>query len=155
VDHDFAGGTTDINEAWIWLRAVDAQGRPIYESGAINQTPNDVDPSAHFYRTVPVDRNGQHVWKHDLFNMVGDNYKKGIPAGGADVAEYSFSIPNWTKGPIVVGAVLRYGKFNNRYARWALKDEEVRLPIVDMARDSITVSVRMKPELERAARPQS
>ena len=131
---------------------VDAQGRLLYESGAVDET-NAVDPSAHFYRTIPLDRNGQNVWRHDLFNMVGDNYKKVIPAGGADVAEYSFSIPSWTKGSIVVSAVLRYRKFNNRYARWALKDNEVRLPVVDVARDSITVPVRIKPEIYRAVRP--
>jgi len=87
--------------------------------------------------------------------MVGDNYKKIIPAGGADVTEYSFNIPSWTKGPVVASAVLRYRKFNNIYARWALKDKEVRLPIVDVARDSLTVPVRIKPEVYRVVRPSS
>ena len=72
---------------------------------------------------------------------------------GADVAECSFSIPSWTKESIVVSAVLRYRKSNNRYARWALKDNEMRLPVVDVARDSITVPVRIKPEIYGAVRP--
>jgi hypothetical protein len=87
VDHDFAGGTTDINEAWIWLRVVDAQGRPIYESGAINQTPNDVDPSAHFYRTVPVVCAGPNP---GLFAAVGlQSGKQAIVNTGYRVANFA------------------------------------------------------------------
>jgi hypothetical protein len=146
VGHNFPGGTTDINEAWIWLHVVDAQGHLLFESGAIDKN-NDVDPSAHFYRTVAIDRSGKHVWKHDLFNMIGDNYKLVIAPGGVDVANYSFDIPYWVKGSIVVSAVLKYRKFNNRYARWSLEDNTIKLPIVDMARDSITIPVKTKPEI--------
>lgn len=163
VGHDFPGGTSDINEAWVHFRVVDAQDRLVYESGGIvksnsNNDPldplyeqklnnNDVDPKAHFYRSLMIDRSGKHVWRHDLFNMIGDSYKKVIPAGGSDIVHYRFKIPTWAKGALTATAVVRYRKLNNRYARWALKDINLVLPIVDMARDSINLPVRQKPEI--------
>lgn len=145
VGHDFPGGTLDINEAWIHLRVADAQNKVIFESGHI-QSDNNVDSDAHFYRALAIDRDGKHVWQHDLFNMVGDSYKKVVPAGGSDIVSYEFKVPAWAKGPLTASAVVRYRKFNNRYARWALKDSQIRLPITDMARDSISIALRIKKE---------
>jgi hypothetical protein len=144
---DFPGGTIDINEAWVNLRVTDAQNRLVYESGAIEQD-NSVDKNAHFYRALAIDRNGNHIWKHDLFNMVGDSYRKVIPAGSSDVVQYEFDVPSWAKGPLTASAVVRYRKFNNRYARWSLKDPHIELPVVDMARDSLDIALRLKKEAE-------
>lgn len=145
VGHDFPGGTTDINEAWIHVTVTDAQNRLVYQSGAVDGT-GEVDTKAHFYRTIAVDRNGEHVWRHDLFRMVGDSYKKVVEAGYSDIVNYRFRIPSWTKGHLIANAVVRYRKLNNRYAKWALKDENVILPIVDVATDSLRIPVREKLE---------
>lgn len=145
VGHDFPGGTLDINEAWIHLRVADAQNKVVFESGHIKPD-NDVDPGAHYYRALAIDRNGKHVWRHDLFNMVGDSYRKVVPAGGSDIVSYKFKVPSWAKGPLTASAVVRYRKLNNRYARWALKDPQIRLPVTDIARDSIGIALRIKKE---------
>jgi len=147
VGHNFPGGTIDINEVWINFKAVDAQNNVIYESGEINSG-NDVDPNAYFYRSLPIDRNGKHIWRHDLFNMTGNSYKNIIPSGKSDVVDYKFIIPSWAKSPLSVSAVLRYRKFNNKYAKWALQDDRINPPIVDMARHAITLPVRIKKEIE-------
>lgn len=154
VGHDFPGGTTDINEAWVHVRVVDAQNQLVYESGGLTED-NDVDPNAHFYRTLAVNRQGKHVWRHDLFNMVGDSYQKVVPAGASDVVDYSFMIPAWAKSPLTVSATVRYRKFNNRFARWALKRPEAKLPIVDVARTDIQLPVRRKPRVGSSGNNQS
>lgn len=140
VGHNFPGGTTDINQVWIYLRATDASNKTIYESGELNDN-NEVDKNAYFYHAIAIDQHGQHVWKHDLFNMVGDSYQAIIKPGGADVIEYSFDVPYWAKGPITVTAIARYRKFNQKYARWAFKNNNIDLPIIDMARDVITIPI--------------
>jgi hypothetical protein len=145
VGHEFPGGTIDINEVWMYVRVVDAQNRVVFESGAIGSDGN-VDPQAHFYRTLAINREGKHVWQHDLFNMVGDSYRKVIPSGGSDVVPYEFAVPSWAKGPLTVSAVVRYRKFNNRYARWALKDPTIKLPITDVARDTLLLPLRTRKE---------
>lgn len=146
VGHNFPGGTTDINEAWVHIRVADAQNNVIYESGMVNDN-GDVDEKAYFYRAIAIDRHGNEVWKHDLFNMIGDSYNNVIPAGESDVVKYSFNIPSWAKSPIQATAVVRYRKFNNRYAKWALDDDTVSIPITDLARHSRTIPVRVKHEV--------
>jgi len=64
-------------------------------------------------------------------------------------AEYTFPIPYWAKSPLTASAVLRYRKLNIKYARWTLQDDTIDLPIVDMARDAISIPVQYKAEVER------
>lgn len=145
VGHNFPGGSTDINEVWLYIKALDANNQLVFESGAIK--PNlTVDPKAHFYRSVPIDRHGKAVWRHDLFNMVGDSYKKTIPAGQSDIVRYQFDIPGWVKSPIIINATLKYRKFNQRYAEWVFNSPKIALPIVDMASKTISVPIKIKPE---------
>jgi hypothetical protein len=94
-----------------------------------------------------VDRAGKHVWRHDLFNMTGDGYKKFIAAGESDLVNYQFTVPAWAKSPLSVSAAVRYRKLNNQYARWALKRPDAELPIVDVARTSLTFPVRERPKV--------
>jgi hypothetical protein len=150
VGHAFPGGTTDINEAWIHFRVTDGQGTQIYESGFLDADGN-VEPNAYFYKSTPIDHFGNAVWRHDLFNMVGDSFKRIIPPGGTDVASYSFAIPDWAKGSLVVSAELQYRKLNNRYAKWALQDETVKLPITTMAAETVKLPLRIQPEVYRSS----
>ena len=144
VGHDFPAGTIDINEAWVNLIVRDAENRVVYQSGAIDS--DDVlDTTSHRYLSVPVNRQGKAVWRHDLFNMTGEAFRNVVKAGESDVVNYSFEIPYWAKGPLVIDATLKYRKLNTRYAKWALKDKYRPLPIVDMARDSEIIELRHEP----------
>lgn len=147
VGHDFPGGTLDINEAWVAFSVTDATGRVIYRSGGVHED-GSVDPDAYFYRSRPVDRNGNLVWKHDLFNRVGEAYKRVVPAGQSDVVKYRFTVPDWVESPLIASATLKYRKLNSRYARWAMQGHYQALPVVDMGRDTLVIPVRIKPELE-------
>ncbi len=146
VGHNFPGGTTDINEVWIHFQAVDGQDRIIFESGGITNT-GDVEKDAYFYRSIPIDRHGDQVWRHDLFNMVGDSFKRIISPASSDITAFTFTIPDWAKSPVTVTADLNYRKLNNKYAKWALKDKNARLPITIMASDSLAMPLRIQPEL--------
>lgn len=143
VGHDFPGGTIDINEAWVEVQARDAEGRLVFISGEIGPD-NYVDPEAYFYRSLPVDRQGRLVWKHDLFNMIGESFKRVIKAGESDIVSYDFVVPYWAKTPLNVTVTLKYRKLNERYARWALKDRYVEIPVVDLAWDSLVIPVKIR-----------
>jgi hypothetical protein len=146
VGHAFPGGTSDINEAWIHFLVKDSQGRKIYESGQLDPS-NNVEAGAYFYKSTAIDKAGNEVWRHDLFNMIGDSFKRVIPPGGTDVASFSFPIPDQAKGPLTVTASLQYRKLNNRYAQWALKNEKIDLPIVEMASSSLLLPIKIRPEV--------
>jgi len=147
VGHNFPGGSTDINQVWVEFLVMDAEGQMVHESGSM-QAGNLVDPNAYFYGTIPIDRQGAHVWKHDLFNMVGESYRRVIAAGKSDIIDYSFSVPSWAKSPLTVSATLKYRKLNERYARWALKDKYIKLPVIDLAWDSLTIPLKIRKEVE-------
>lgn len=151
VGHAFPGGTSDINEAWIHFLVKDGQGRKIYESGYLDQN-NNVEENAYFYKSIPIDRTGKEVWRHDLFNMVGDSFKRIIPPGGTDVASYSFKVPDDAKGPLIASVGLKYRKLNNRYAKWALKNDSVELPVIEMATNSLLLPIKIKPEVAAVVR---
>jgi hypothetical protein len=146
VGHDFPGGTIDIGEAWVEFRVVDATGAAVYTSGAIDE--GHVDPEAYFFRSLPVDRRGKLVWRHDLFNMVGESFRRVIKAGQTDVVAYAFEVPSWAKSPLSITAALFYRKLNERYARWALGDAYVPIPAVNMAWDSLQVPLEVRRQVD-------
>jgi hypothetical protein len=62
----------------------------------------------------------------------------------SSVKSYEFSVPSWAKSPLTVEAVLKYRKFNKRYSTWALDSAEIEIPVVDMARDSLTIPLKKR-----------
>lgn len=147
VGHNFPGGTVDINQAWLELLVSDAKGKLIYHSGFL-QDDKTVDPKAYFYRSQPIDRFGNEIWRHDLFNRVGETYKNIIRSGESDLVTYNFAVPAWAQSPVTITAVLKYRKFNQRYAKWALGEKYRELPIVDIARHTLLVPVREQPPVK-------
>jgi len=154
VGHDFPGGTIDINEAWVYILVRDTEGRTIYQSGSVDKK-DQLDTRAHRYLSIPINRQGKAVWRHDLFNMTGETYRNVIKAGGSDVISYQFTLPYWTKGPLVVDALLKFRKLNTRYAKWALNTLYQPLPIVVMAKDNRIIEVRHEPRVITPDNPQS
>ncbi len=145
VGHGFPGGSIDINQAWIEVTVTDGQGKEIFKSGFIDQE-GFVDKSAYFYRSIPVDRNGKDVWKHDLFNMVGKRYQNTVPAGSTDLVNYNFVIPSWALTPVSISVSLNYRKLNQRYLNWIFDGNPPQLPVVDMARDILQVPIKEQKE---------
>jgi len=156
VGHTFPGGTNDSNEAWLEVTARDARGRAFYHSGAVEEK-GDVDPSAHFYKAVLLDRSAQLIDKRNVHDWVSTLYARTIPPGGSDVARYRLTIPLDAGDHISVEATLHYRKFMDSFAkfvfagqrapgqtarvdqyvdesRWTMTDAPVpALPIVDVA----------------------
>ena len=141
VGHDFPGGTTDIQEAWITLEVVDAGGKSVYRTGGYDGPENTLA----VYKTSPIDRHGKPVFRHDLFNSVGDSFRNSIRAGKSDIVNAAISIPRDAKGPITVSASVRYRKFNQRYANWVFRGDPPPIETVEMARDTVTVPLLIEP----------
>lgn len=152
VGHHFPGGTIDINEAWLEIVVTDASGQQVFSSGLLHAD-QTVDPKAYFYRSMPVDRFGKDVWKHDLFNMVGDRYRNAVAPGASDLVQYQFQVPAWAVSPLHVAATLKYRKLNKKYTDWALDDSKVSLPVIDMARDSLQIPLKTQADTRVAQHP--
>jgi len=144
VGHKFPAGTNDIHEAWLRIEVKDASGRTVYSAGELNDK-GQVPQGAHVYKSVKVDRNGNVVWKHDLFNMVGERYTNVVEPGETDIFEIGFKVPFWAVGPLSVVAELKYRKFNKRYGAWVMKDGSYQAPVTIVGRDALEVGVRERP----------
>ena len=121
VGHRFPGGTVDSNEVWLDFEARVGDGDVFYASGKIDPATGEVDPSAEFYRSFWLRRDGTRFVSrvaNDLYTFV---YVKRIGPGTADVVRYRFQVPEGATGELRVKAVLRYRKFMTPFVRSVAK----------------------------------
>jgi hypothetical protein len=145
IGHDFPGGTIDLNEAWIDFKVFDGRQKLIMASGEL-QNDGSIDSNAVVYKEVPIDRFGNAVWRHDLFNMIGRSYINVIPAGSTDIVEYELNVPDWATSPITISATVKFRKLNQRYFDWVNEANDIKEnPVIDIARDSILVPLLKSP----------
>ncbi len=146
--HGFPNGPLDIYESWLEVKVVDGQNNTIFWSGKVGEDDYVEQENTRFFFTLGVDRKGRLVDKHNLWHMIGNTYKKMIMPGSTDLSSYKFTLPYWVKGDITVMARLRYRRFNKWFTDWVFEDKDVRLPIIDMARATVSIPVRKRPDQE-------
>ena len=97
VGHTFPGGTNDSNEGWLEVSVVDEDGEVLVLSGAL-QDDGHVDPAAHFYKALMVDKEGRPIHQRNAQDIVTAVYVRTIGPGTSDVAHYSFRLPESYSG---------------------------------------------------------
>ncbi|MCP4003983.1 MAG: hypothetical protein GY725_07290 [bacterium] len=93
VGHDFPTGPLDIIQSWIKLEVVDDQGKVVLASGTIDEK-RFIKPGAFMFKAEPVDRYGNLIDRHNLWEMVGVRYRRALFPGFTDVARYSMACPS-------------------------------------------------------------
>jgi len=120
VGHFFPGGTVDAFEVWTELKAVDARGRVLFWSGFVEENgKGKVDPSAHFYRSLMLDANGNPINKRNAWASRAILYVNLIPPGAADTVHYRLDLPADVASPVHLSAKLNYRKFTWWNTHWA------------------------------------
>jgi len=92
VGHDFPTGPLDIIQSWINLEVTDDQGNVVMTSGNRDQS-HFIKPGAFMFKAEPVDRYGNLIDRHNLWEMVGVRYRRAIFPGFSDVARYTVICP--------------------------------------------------------------
>jgi Cytochrome c554 and c-prime len=132
VGHSFPAELRDMFEAWLEFQATDANGKVLIHSGAVRRD-GTLEWSAHAYRAVPIDNQGQPITKHDIWNTRMGAFDRHIAAGRADVGRFNFKIPEDARGPIKLVARLNYRRFNSRFIEWVNRSHPVKpSPVVEM-----------------------
>lgn len=141
VGHTFPGGTNDSNEGWIDF-AASAPGREVFRSGALLPSKH-VDPAAHFYQAVVVDRNGERIEQRNAADIYTTVYANVIRPSTSDIARYRFRVPADLDGQsIQLSASLRWRKFNRTFTQFVFAGKPVPdLPITTIATSTITLRV--------------
>ena len=126
VGHFFPGGTVDSFDVWLELKATDADGRPIFWSGLIeDEGKGPVEKGAHFYRAMLLDAHGNPINKRNAFQARTALYVRQIPPGAADIAHFRLRIPDEARGPIRLHAKLNYRKFSHYYTQFSYAGQPV------------------------------
>jgi hypothetical protein len=142
VGHEFPTGPLDLIQTWIETKVEDAAGNVILHRGFIDEN-NYVDPEAHYFRSFPIDEDGNVIYRHNLWDMVGTTYVRVIFPGFSERVSYEIDVPEDAVGPISVTATLRMRKFHQKIVDAATENSGLTFPITDLS--SSTVSVDLAP----------
>ena len=142
VGHDFPTGPLDIIQAWIEIDVTDADGQVVFESGKRDER-NFIESGAFMFKAEPVDRYGNLIDRHNLWEMVGVRFKRSLFPGSEEVASFAIecsgtrpeggeapleeqvaiSLPADLRGPLTVRAKLNYRKFDQYLLNFAFGED--------------------------------
>ena len=150
VGHTFPGGTNDSNEGWLEVSLVSDDDVVLALNGAV-QDDGHVDLGAHFYKALMVDAKGQAIHRRNAQDIVTAVYVRTIGPGTADVAHYSFEVPEDYAGrKLTLRARLLWRKFDRAYTEFAFNnnrqgfrrfDQVPDLPVTEIARSEVELVV--------------
>ena len=150
VGHTFPGGTNDSNEGWLEFTVTAEDGTTLAISGALGED-GHLDPMAHAFKAVMVDKHSNPIHQRNAQDMHVAVYANVIGPGTADIAHYAFTIPEALAGQqLTLQARLLWRKFDRAYTEFAYHnnpegfkqfDDVPDLPVTEIARDVVTLSV--------------
>lgn len=150
VGHTFPGGTNDSNEGWLEVSVTSEDGTVLVLNGAV-QDDGHVDPAAHFYKALMVDKEGEAIHRRNAQDIVTAVYARTIGPGTTDVAHYSFRVPEDYRGQqLTLRARLLWRKFDRTYTEFAFNanrqgfarfDQVPDLPVTEITRGEVALAV--------------
>ncbi len=159
VGHTFPGGTNDSNQGWIEFTFLDAEGRTLAQSGFVRDD-RYVDPAAHFFRAVLVDREGDPIHRRNAPDIYATVYSNVIGPGTAHAVHYRVNVPHAVVGQVTVRARLLWRKFDRAFTEFAYRTNPEGfkrfpkcpdLPITEICRTEVTLPVADNPPAVEAA----
>ena len=160
--HSFPTGPLDIIRSWVELTAIDEGGKVVYQSGHVDEE-GMIPAGTLVFKAEAIDRYGNDIDRHNLWEMVGARFKRSMFPGMSDTATYSFSCPGLVSpavkqtdresqdhtltaplknGTLTVSAVLNYQKADAAFLDKLFgKDAGIRSRITQISEDSLTIQV--------------
>lgn len=145
VGHTFPGGTNDSNEGWLDFRVEGPDGT-VWRHGYIREDKH-VDPAAHFYKAVFVDRHGERIARRNPTDIHAPVYVNVIAPSTSDIARYEFAVPEGLRaGSLRIEVALRWRKFNREFTEFVYEGKEVPdLPVTTIETASLDLPVSPAP----------
>jgi hypothetical protein len=107
VGHDFPTGPLDIIQSWLKVQVTDDLGNIVFTSGMRDEN-HFIEPGTFLFKAEPVDRFGNLIDRHNLWEMVGVRYRRALFPGYSDTVQ--FIIP--------CSGALAEGPVGERADRW-------------------------------------
>ncbi len=160
VGHDFPTGPLDIIQAWVELTVTDDAGNQVFQSGGLDED-RFVQPGSFMFKAEPVDRYGNLIDRHNLWEMVGVRYRRSLYPGFTDQNRFVFQCPSFSgengqplperstfglpgaqKGTLHVTARLLYRKVDQFMLDSFFPGEGLTSPVTVMSEAFATIEVR-------------
>jgi len=159
VGHDFPTGPLDIIQAWVELEVADAAGTVVFHTGRRDEG-NFIETGTFMFKAEPVDRYGNLIDRHNLWEMVGVRFKRSLFPGSEEVATFAFecsgstgpegeapleedfdlALPPDLIGPLTARASLNYRKFDQYLLNFTFgEDANLTAPITVMSTAEATI----------------
>jgi hypothetical protein len=166
VGHDFPTGPLDIIQAWLEVEVTDAKGVSVFHSGRVDEK-NFVETGSFMFKAEPVDRYGNLIDRHNLWEMVGVRFKRSLFPGSEEVAafditcsgselpegqaatgeELAMAIPADLVGPLTVKVNLNYRKFDQYLLNFAFgEDKGLAAPITTLSSAQAEIALEPAPQ---------
>jgi hypothetical protein len=162
VGHDFPTGPLDIIQAWIEVVVKDDAGKVLFHSGSVDDK-HFVETGSFMFKAEPVDRYGNLIDRHNLWEMVGVRFKRSLFPGEEEVASYELpcsgtatgvgrelpqdqavklEIPPDALGTLHVTASLNYRKFDQYLLNFAFGEKSgLTAPVTTMSTAECAIAV--------------
>ena len=160
--HSFPTGPLDIIRRWVELTVTDQAGNVVFENGQLDEE-GKIDPEALVFKAEGIDRYGNDIDRHNLWEMVGARFKRSLYPGFSDSASYSFGCPAFSTpagpepddeqqrlafdapgdvGELKVKAVLNYQKADAAFLDKLFGVEAgVRTPVTEISQAELSIRV--------------
>ena len=159
--HDFPTGPLDIIQSWVEIEVTDADGKVIHQSGSVDDK-GYLSEGAFVFKAEGIDRQGNLIDRHNLWEMVGARFKRALFPGYPDSAEFEFqcpsaisrsteplppvhgaevAVPEGIRGPLTVNARLRYRKVDQTLIDFVFPDQGLTAPITDLSEATGTIPI--------------
>jgi hypothetical protein len=160
--HGFPTGPLDIIRSWVELTVMDERGNVVYQNGQPDEQGRMSD-DALVFKAEGIDRYGNEIDRHNLWEMVGARFKRALFPGTSDTATYSFTCPGLSspavpetdaekqelafaapgeEGELRISAVLNYQKADAVFLdRLFGSQAGVRTPITQISSDALSIRV--------------
>jgi hypothetical protein len=143
---------------------IDASGKIIYHSGKLDSS-HFLEKDTFIFKAEGIDKQGNLIDRHNLWEMIGARFKRVIFPGFSDVAEYRFLCPDMPgvgnqksasfnreethraklsaePGELRIRATLRYRKIDQYLINYAFGAEAgITTPVTDMTKAEKVVKV--------------
>ena len=160
VGHDFPTGPLDIIQSWVEVVVTDDAGREVFSSGRVDAK-GFIQEGAFMFKAEGVDRAGNLIDRHNLWEMVGARFRRSLFPGVSDAADYRFACPSALErtlerppvrevalavpadasGGLTVRARLRYRKVDQTLIEYLYPGQGITAPITDMAEAAARIEV--------------
>jgi len=145
VGHTFPTGPLDVIQSWVEVK-VRCGDSIVFHSGGLDAD-GFIDPAAFIFKAEGVDRAGNLIDRHNLWDMVGSRFRRMLFPGYGDRQEYvfvceepapelrnpevEFAAP--AAGELLVEATLQYRKVDQTLLNMLLPHGKERAPVTSMS----------------------